>query len=294
MPEPLAVARDPWNDLQPVLDEELTRLPDKYRLPIIVCDLEGKTRKEAARQLGLPEGTMASRLARGRTMLARRLARRGLAFSGLALGSALAQSVDGAAVPNALVSSTIKAAGVLAAGQATVASVVSTKVALLTEGVLKAMLLSKIKIATAMLVAVGITAGAVSAWGTNGLQGQGRPAAAAPVQKQQPASGAEKMARPVDWQDVSGAAQAWVMQRVADIHPKSEAPYKVTDCKKCHSASDAAPMDKFHPRESDREKIDRLERELTEVRNQNELLQLEVWILLREIQKHQESGKVAK
>ena len=81
MPEPATQCNNLWYDLQPLLDQELSRLPDKYRAAIVLCDLEGKTRKEAARQLGLVEGTLASRLARARTMLAKRLARHGLELS---------------------------------------------------------------------------------------------------------------------------------------------------------------------------------------------------------------------
>src|SRR5262249_13941203 len=77
MPEPAAVEQDPWNDLRPLLDQELSRLPDRYRAVLVLCDLEGETRKEAARQLGLPEGTVGSRLARARALLAKRLAQRG-------------------------------------------------------------------------------------------------------------------------------------------------------------------------------------------------------------------------
>ena len=74
MLDPAVKEQDFSSDLQFALDQELSRLPDKYRVGIVLCDLEGKTRKEAARQLGLPEGTLAGRLTRGREMLAKRLA----------------------------------------------------------------------------------------------------------------------------------------------------------------------------------------------------------------------------
>src|SRR6516225_5251091 len=90
MPEPAATVPDLWNDVQPLLDQELSRLPDKYRVAIVLCDLEAKSRKDAARQLGVPEGTLAARVARGRVMLAKRLARHGLTVSGGALGTMLA------------------------------------------------------------------------------------------------------------------------------------------------------------------------------------------------------------
>jgi RNA polymerase sigma factor (sigma-70 family) len=70
LPEPAATDPDPLRDWQVILDQELTCLPGRYRAVILLCDLEGKTRKEAARQLGLAEGTVASRLARARAMLA--------------------------------------------------------------------------------------------------------------------------------------------------------------------------------------------------------------------------------
>jgi RNA polymerase sigma factor (sigma-70 family) len=154
MPEPATADYEIWRDLQPVLDAELSRLPDRYRAVIVLCDLEGKTRKEAARQLGVPEGTVAGRLARARTMLAKRLARRGLALPGGVLTAVLSQSVAAAHVPAWLVSSTIKATSLFAAGQGT-AGLISAPVAALVEGVLKTMLLSRLKIAApVVLVAV--------------------------------------------------------------------------------------------------------------------------------------------
>jgi RNA polymerase sigma factor (sigma-70 family) len=157
MPEPVVAEQDCWRDLQPLLDQELSRLPDAYREVIVLSDLEGKTRKEAARQLSLPEGTVASRLARGRAMLAKRLARHGLSVSGGALAAVLSQKAS-AGVPASVVSSTIKAASLVAAGQAGV-GIISAKAAALTEGVLKTMFLTKLKIATAVLLVAAALAG---------------------------------------------------------------------------------------------------------------------------------------
>src|SRR5262245_22919862 len=144
--------RERWADLQPLLDEELSRLPDHYRTVIVLSDLEGRTRKEVAAQLGCPEGTVASRLVRARSMLAKRLTQRGVALSGGALAVVLSQSTVSASVPAAVVSSTIKATSLCAAGQAAI----PVEVAALAEGVLKAMLLNKLKPALAVLLVVAM------------------------------------------------------------------------------------------------------------------------------------------
>ncbi len=158
MPEPpAATERDCWDDLRPLLDQELSRLPDKYRAIIVLSDLEGKTRSESARQLGLPEGTVASRLTRARAMLAKRLARRGVTLSGGALAVVLSQKAASAGVPSSAISSTIKAASFVAAGQG--AGPISVKVAALTQGVLKTMLLKRLKSVMAVALAAAALAG---------------------------------------------------------------------------------------------------------------------------------------
>jgi cyanophycinase len=156
MPEPAVAEQDLWHDLQPLLDEELSRLPDKYRSVIVLCELEGKTRKEAARQLGVPEGTVGGWLARARTTLAKRLAQRGVVLSGGALAAVVSQNAASAGVLASVASSTIKAASLYAAGQAAGTGVISAKAAALAEGVLKTMLLTKLKIATAALLVVAL------------------------------------------------------------------------------------------------------------------------------------------
>jgi RNA polymerase sigma factor (sigma-70 family) len=162
MAEPAAKEADVGDDLLLILDQELSRLPDKYRVLIVLCDLEGKTRKEVALRLGCPEGTVAGRLARARTMLANRLRKRGLAITGGALAAILSQEMASACVPASVVTSTTKAVTLMAAGQ-TMAGVISSKVAALTNGVLKTMLLTKLKTATTavflMLGVAGLGAG---------------------------------------------------------------------------------------------------------------------------------------
>jgi RNA polymerase sigma factor (sigma-70 family) len=154
-----------WCDLQPLLDRELSRLPDKYRLPVVLCDLEGRGRAEVSHQLQLAEGTLSSRLSRGRKMLAGRLARRGLAISAGALAAALAQQASAATAPPTLVISTIQAATMVAAGQAA-SSAMSASVAALTEGVLHAMFMTKVKTVTVVMMLIAL-AGSGAGWITH-------------------------------------------------------------------------------------------------------------------------------
>jgi RNA polymerase sigma factor (sigma-70 family) len=157
-PEPTSAEQYVWNDLRPILDEELARLPDKYRVLIVLCKLEGKTLKEVARQLALSEGTVASRLAAARAMLAKRLSRRGVVVSGLLLGAVVSSRAASAWVPAALSSSTIEAARLVAAGQG---EAVSPTVAALVTGVTKAMFRGKIRSVLAVALVVGLALGGV-------------------------------------------------------------------------------------------------------------------------------------
>ncbi|HKI30904.1 MAG TPA: RNA polymerase sigma factor [Gemmataceae bacterium] len=153
-------AREPtdevlWRDLRPLLDEEVNRLPEKYRRPFVLCYLEGNTNEQAAEQLGCPRGTVLSRLARGRERLRVRLARRGVVLSGTLLATLLIHTTSEAAVPAALVSVIVKAAIPFAAGNVA-AGLVSARAAAWTQGVLKAMLLTKLKISTALVLVAAL------------------------------------------------------------------------------------------------------------------------------------------
>lgn len=155
MPEPAVREAKLWRDLQPLLDQELSRLPDRYRAAILLCDVEGLTRKEAARRLGLADGVLSGQLTRGRVLLGKRLARHGIAVSGGVLATVLGTHAAAAAAPSALVAATIQWASLLATGHAAVSSTVAG----LLKGVLNAMLLTKLRITAALLMGIVLAFG---------------------------------------------------------------------------------------------------------------------------------------
>jgi RNA polymerase sigma factor (sigma-70 family) len=155
MPQPESTPESDWEELRPLLDEELSQLPEKYRAPLVLCYLEGMTNEQAARELGWPMGSMAKRLARGREMLRARLTRRQVALSAGVLGTALADNALAEGLPAALTTATVRAALLFAAGEAAAAGI-SAPAVNLAHGALKALALARLKLlAIALLLAVG-------------------------------------------------------------------------------------------------------------------------------------------
>lgn len=150
------------SDLRAVIDQELSGLPDAYRAAVVACDLEGHTRAEAAGRLGWSEGTVASRLARGRALLADRLTRRGVAIPAVGLTAALGTATaDALPVVNVhlLVSSPSPTAEALA------------------KEAIRAMTTNKLKtVAVALLAAIGLAGvGTATVWACGGLSPRPNP-----------------------------------------------------------------------------------------------------------------------
>jgi hypothetical protein len=146
--DPAVAASDA--DLAAVVLEEVDRLPERYRFPVVLCYLEGLTNAEAADRLGWPAGTVAGRLARARAVLRNRLARRGVAGSAAVLVAVLGGA---SSVPAAFPATVLRACG---------SEGPSPSVAQLTQEVMKAMSSPFRSLATCVLVAIGLVAAAVA------------------------------------------------------------------------------------------------------------------------------------
>jgi RNA polymerase sigma factor (sigma-70 family) len=144
-PDPL------WNEVRHVLDEELERLPEKYRAPLVLCYLEGKTNDEAADELGWTRGTIAGRLNRARELLRGRLSRRGVGIATGVLVSMFSTQTAPAAVPAGLARATLQAGLACAAGSAGAGSAAIA----LAEGVLTSMRISKLRMIVAVVLVLG-------------------------------------------------------------------------------------------------------------------------------------------
>jgi RNA polymerase sigma factor (sigma-70 family) len=148
-----------WDDLGEALHAEIHRLPEPYRAAVVLCDLEGLTQDEAARRLGLPLGTVRSRLARGRDRLRRRLVLRGLAPSAGLAWLALAADRACASVPSSLADATTRLCQEFAEG-GRIAARASGPAAGLARAMLRRMLMTRLKLAGAVLLTAGCLASA--------------------------------------------------------------------------------------------------------------------------------------
>jgi RNA polymerase sigma factor (sigma-70 family) len=143
--------REVWG----VLHEELQRLPERYRAPLVLCYLEGRTQDEAARQLGWTPGEVRGRINRGRQRLHDRLTRRGVSLSTGLLAAGLG-TANAATLPPALIHAATDAAVAVALGQTGAAS---AEAVALVEAAARAMVLAKVKLAALVVLAAGIVAG---------------------------------------------------------------------------------------------------------------------------------------
>ena len=141
-----------WREIRTVLDEELAKLPDKYRAPLLLCYYEGLTQEEAAQQLGWNKRSVKDRLERGRKQLCRRLTRRGLDLSVALTGSMLASHASAAPVPATLAAVTFRTAIQYGLGQPVIGAASASALAL-ADSALKALFLTK-----ALTVAAGLFA----------------------------------------------------------------------------------------------------------------------------------------
>ncbi len=154
---------DVSDDQDTVLHQEVGQLPERYRTPLVLCDLQGLTHEEAARQLGWPVGTVKSRQARGRERLRARLIRRGLAPSAGIVAIELSMQPASSAVPAALAEATVQLAMRAGLGKTAITGLLAASVASLVEGGLRTMWLTKIKlVAVTILTAAAVTTSVVA------------------------------------------------------------------------------------------------------------------------------------
>jgi RNA polymerase sigma factor (sigma-70 family) len=161
-----------WSDLRPVLDEEVNRLPEKYRTPFVLICLEGMAYPEVARELRCPKGTVSSRLTAAKGMLRKRLARRGVVLSAALLGAGLGR-VSSAAVTVGLTISTMQTVKLVTSGS-TACAAGSSRAISLAQGVLRSMLIAKAKLVAALVIGAGVLGFGTSMLVQQVVQAQGQ------------------------------------------------------------------------------------------------------------------------
>jgi RNA polymerase sigma factor (sigma-70 family) len=238
-PEPVPPEDITWRDLRSALDAELGQLPENWRLPLILCYLEGRTQDEAAVQLGWSKSKVRRHLDRGRAALRRRLARRGITAPAALTAVLLSDCLASAALTAGVVTSTVDAAAGVLAGQ-TLAMVVSAKVAALTEGMVKAMFIAKLKTITSMVSLLGVVAfggGLLTQPAAVGQQGQAsRPAIQNPAP---PSTGDERKEDQQPPKRKQGQKQRDPLQDILEAKVM-QAAAQVEDAKARLSAAEAA------------------------------------------------------
>jgi RNA polymerase sigma factor (sigma-70 family) len=157
-----------WNDLRLLLDEEVNRLPEKYRTPFVLFYLEGMAYPDVAEELGCPKGTVSSRLTTAKGLLRKRLLRRGVGLSAMLLSAVLAKTAS-AALTNRLTNSTMQTLRMIANGILTPGA--SARAVSLAEGVLKTMMMTKMKLAAVVLLAAGVLGFGMSVAVQHAVQG---------------------------------------------------------------------------------------------------------------------------
>jgi RNA polymerase sigma factor (sigma-70 family) len=158
-PDIRVTLQTPAGDIRAILDEELARMPKKYRLPLLLCGLEGMTHAEAGKQLGWPTGTVAGRLSRGRELLRTRLLRRGIAVPAAVSIAAFLPGTAPAAVPTQLVAASVQNAVASILCGKSVAVAAPPTAAALTRALLLKMLLARVWATAALIVSVAATLG---------------------------------------------------------------------------------------------------------------------------------------
>ncbi len=182
-------------ELRAALDEEIARLPEKQRGPIVLCYLEGKSHDNAARELGVPKSSLESRLTKALTMLRRKLERRGITLAAATLATALTEMAAAAPLPATLTISTVKAATLVAGGNAVAGGCLSAHVLALMNEALRGMVWVKAKMIL-MVMGLGLAVGGAG-WaeygsvGGTGQQGAGG-IAQGPIKKKLAEASAKK------------------------------------------------------------------------------------------------------
>ena len=296
-PQPVdPVAEVSRREVHAVLDEELGRLPEWYRTPLILCYLERLTREAAAAQLGLSPGSLHGRLERGRDLLRQRLTKRGLTLATVVAGAALSES---AALPATFVLTSAKAAALVAAGQP-LTELVGASALTLTREVLKSMSLAKLKLGTAALLCTALLALVGGVFVSRGeAQDTTKPRPIAPIPKGE--SDEEFIRRlskdlrgtqptPTEIHFFKSGKEPDKRQKLIDLLiQERQAPkivedkhWEVWNCSKCHGdankpqkVSEATEWQRALQSISRRQALDRLHLDLVGVRDQKKVKDLE-------------------